>query len=714
MMRGHKILVRAKVLKMKRNAIVLLLSFGVLGSVFAQSESQRPAFWWSLAPAATLPLGLDSSYFSTGVTVDFSGEYVHPAWWGFAPLFRINLNYVPLSVGAVGGLYEIAGALGVAYRIPVFGPFSGRVFADVGYSFVDLVTHVAYSGYFFENNGFAEGGAGLSYALNPNIALRLDAFYTYYFQLYGSLGVSLGAAFTLGPQNASSTQSPGRPQFLDISSVHLGSVFPVFHAFYDDHAVGSAVVKNTGKKALTDIKVGFIIKEYMDGPKESATIAELEPGETREVPLYALFKTSVLDVTEPTKVTAEVDAAYKESNGSQNQAATTATILVYDRNAMTWDDDRKAAAFVSAKDPWVLDISNNVSAMVRDLRNPGVVKNLQTAIAFHDALRIYGLAYSPNPSTPYSYTSAHPEIVDFLKFPRQTLKYRAGDCSDFSILYASLFESVGIETAFITVPGHIFMAINLDLAPDEAKAKVVEWEDLIFLDGKSWLPIESTIRDKGLLDAWREGAQEWRQGVENKTAAFYPVREAWKTYQPVGLAADNTAVQIPAQDLVRLAFGADLSSLVDKEISSRVAAFNEAISKEPTPKVLNGRGVIYARFGRYDLAEKDFLAALNAKDGYVYALLNLGNLATLRSDPKAAYEYYSRATQVAPDNSRALLELASTAVALGKRDEADVDYTNAKKLDPKLAAQYQVPGQEPEGGKRAAEADRRSTEWAEE
>ena len=150
-------------------------------------------------------------------------------------------------------------------------------------------------------------------------------------------------------------------------------------------------------------------------------------------------------------MTAEVDATYKEGDGSQNQAAATAALRVYDRNAMTWDDDRKAAAFVSAKDPWVLDLSNNVSAMVRDLRNPGVVKNIQTAIAFHDALRIYNLAYSPNPGTPYSYTSTHPETVDFLEIPEADPDVPGGDCSDFSILYSSFFESVGIESAFVTV-----------------------------------------------------------------------------------------------------------------------------------------------------------------------------------------------------------------------------------------------------------------------
>ena len=701
---------------MKKKIFLLLFSFILIGNTFAENEGQSPALWWGIAPAATLPLGLNAGYFSTGVTVDISGEYVIPAWYGFAPLLRTNFSYVPLSVSGVGAFYQAAGAIGAEYRFNLFGPFSGRVFADLGYSFVDLITHVSSSaGYFFENNGFTEGGAGLSYAIRPNIALRFDAFYTYYFQLYGSLGLSLGVAFTTTPQQGPGvTQPSGRPRFLEITNVNLRSVFPIFHAFYDDHPVGSAMIKNTGPKPLTDVRVSFIIKEYMDGPKETAAIGELKPGETREVPLYALFKSTILDVTEPTKVTAEVDAAYKEFDGSRNQAAATASVRVYDRNAMTWDDDRKAAAFVSAKDPWVLSLSNNVTAMVRDLRNPGVVKNLETAIAFHDALRIYGLAYSPNPSTPYSYTSTHPETVDFLKFPRQTLTYRAGDCSDFSILYASFFESVGIETAFITVPGHIFMAINLELSPEEAKAKLAERADLIFLDGKSWLPIETTIRDRGLLDAWGEAAREWRQGLADKTAAFYPIHEAWKVYPPVGLAADNTSAQIPAQDLVRLAFGAELSKLVDGEIASRVKALDDAIQKEASPKTFNSRGVLFARFGRLEPAEKDFLAALKAKGDYVYALLNMGNLATLKSDARAAYEYYGRAARAAPDNPHALLELANAAVALGKRDEADADYASAKKLDPQLAERYLAPGQEPQGGTRAAQAEARPVDWTEE
>jgi hypothetical protein len=40
------------------------------------------------------------------------------------------------------------------------------------------------------------------------------------------------------------------------------------------------------------------------------------------------------------------------------------------------------------------------------------------------------------------------------------LYYRGGDCDDLSILYCSLLEVLGLDTAFITVPGHIYAAFD--------------------------------------------------------------------------------------------------------------------------------------------------------------------------------------------------------------------------------------------------------------
>ncbi len=194
-----------------------------------------------------------------------------------------------------------------------------------------------------------------------------------------------------------------------IDEISLNSVFPIFHTWYDPNAVGTVTVRNAGKDPITAVNLTFLIKQYMDGPKECGTIEQLKPGESREVPLYALFNSSVLDVTEATKATSQVDAAYTEAGERQSQSKT-ATIRIYNRNAMTWGNDRKAAAFVSGKDPWVLDFSNNITSMVKELMNPNINKNFQLAIAFHNAIRLYGMSYTPNPTTPYSQSSKNPEV----------------------------------------------------------------------------------------------------------------------------------------------------------------------------------------------------------------------------------------------------------------------------------------------------------------
>ena len=137
------------------------------------------------------------------------------------------------------------------------------------------------------------------------------------------------------------------------------------------------------------------------------------------------------------------------------------TLRIYDRNALIWDDTNKAAAFVMPKEPAVLMMSNQINSFVKSRVNRAIDANLQTGMALHDALRLLNIAYVSPPLTSYAVQSENKTAIDSVKFPLETLLYRSGDCSDLSILYCSLLESVQIETAFITIPGHIFMAFAL-------------------------------------------------------------------------------------------------------------------------------------------------------------------------------------------------------------------------------------------------------------
>lgn len=698
---------------MKNHVLALV---GVLAcfpgeQVLAQSAPVLSPWVVQISPQADFPLADPNQLFSLAFAGRLGAAFLPKqlSGWEFGGVASYGSGTLRSSVTTLSSsLSEISAGATTAYTYQVIPSLAVRGYAVASAVYGSLSSDSS-SGTVYPS---VEAGAGLQYSFNPEWAVRLDAGWLQKLGLYGGVQGGLSLAWRIPEPRATTFGSaPPRLRLLDFSNPKLGSIFPIFQTYYDDHPVGTIRITNTGKEKATDLKVSFLMRQYMDAAKDCLAIPELSPGESRDVPLFALFRNNILDVTEATKATAEVTVEYQTSEGLQTQTQN-ASLRVYDRNAMTWDDDRKAAAFVSGKDPWVLDLSNNLTAAVKDLRNQGVNKNLQTALAFHNGLRIYGLSYVINPKTPFAQAFAHPESVDFLKFPRQTLAYKAGDCSDLSILYASLFESVGIETAFITVPGHIFMALNLEMTPAVAQATLSPSDDLIFLEGKSWMPLEVTMRDSSLIEIWREASREWKKGQAEGTAAFYPIHEAWKTFSPVGLPADNSNADSVAKSRVTLSFETDLGKIVDQEVSRRTIPLSASLKLTPTPKLYNSRGVVFARFEKLPEAERDFKAA-STPGTYAPALINLGNIAFLKLDNQGAFNAYQKAAKLTPDNAKLQINLARAANALGKAAEANQAMAVALRLDPALASQYASLASGAEGN-RAAEKGEKTVFWDEE
>lgn len=305
-------------------------------------------------------------------------------------------------------------------------------------------------------------------------------------------------------------------------------IFPVFYGYYDTHPLGQVVIINTTDKPVSGVRMSFFVKEFMDAPRDCPVPSTLQPGEPATADLFAIFQPRILQVTENMKVEAEVTLEYVE-NGQPQKKVIRRTFPILKRNALNWDDTRRAAAFVSPSDPTVLRFAKNVSAAVSGKTNTALDGNLTLTIAMHDALRLFGLAYSQDP---IPVLTPNKNVADFIQFPRQTLENRSGKCSDLSVLYSSLLEAVGVETAFITVPGHIYIAVALGMSEEEARKSFDNPGDLIFKDGRVWLPLELTLRDGDFLTSWERGAREWRENKEKNQAALYPLHEAWKSYEP--------------------------------------------------------------------------------------------------------------------------------------------------------------------------------------
>jgi len=185
----------------------------------------------------------------------------------------------------------------------------------------------------------------------------------------------------------------------------------------------------------------------------------------------------------------------------------------------------------------------------------------------------------------------------------QTLEYKAGGCDDLSILYCALLESVGIETAFITIPGHIYMAFSTGMSEAEAENQFARPEDLVYMEEKAWVPVEITEIDGGFLKAWQTGAKEWRENVTKMKARFYPTHEAWNDYSAVGFDIAEADVKMPDEARVTEGFVREYSSFVQREIGTRVDEQEKEIDQTQSLKAVNKLGVLYTRYGLYDQAQ---------------------------------------------------------------------------------------------------------------
>jgi hypothetical protein len=434
------------------------------------------------------------------------------------------------------------------------------------------------------------------------------------------------------------------------------------------------------------VKVSLFIKQYMDVPKDCNKPFDLEASDVRELDLLALFTDEILEITEATKVAIEVTLTYKLGE-SLYQDTRSETIRVYDRNAMTWDDDRKAAAFVTAKDPAVLSLSKHVAGLVREEGTRAVNVNIQTALGLHEMLDLYGLNYVIDPKTPYAELSQQQNQIDFLQFPRQTLEYRAGDCDDLSILYIALLEAVGIETALVTIPGHIFMAFNTGIASDDISRNLLVKDDLIIRNEEAWVPVEATERGRGFLQAWQAGAKQWREFYPEEQTGFFPVHEAWTTYEPVGLPGGR-AETLPRDTADRLMrnFMEEQDRFINRVLFGQVASLEEKIKETGgNPRLYNRLGVLYARYGLLEKAEAEFK---KIETPFAPALVNLGNIYYLKEDFYNALTYYEKAQAQDAANISIRLSIARVHHQLENFGLARRIYAEIKEADPKLAERY--------------------------
>ena len=464
----------------------------------------------------------------------------------YRPIKFLNLyaqgEYLSMALPGVTPISILQGEIGTGFHID----FADRLALDLNVD-AGLYSAKATS----SASGITAGGSLiLTYKITPSIYADLAATARHYSGKPSPLmmvnaGIAPGVTFNI-------TEILNKRTKLQIALTELDPVFPVLYSWYENNSFGKVDITNKEDSSITDVTVSFFQPQYMAHAKECTTIKRIKCGETVSVDLYAFFNEQMLELREKTDTSSYIIVNYSRLGKKYSQTYAL-DVPVYGRNNMSWDDDRRAAVFVSSKDPAAMQFAKYTASIVRDNLQIDVPVNIQYAIGIFQTLNEFGLNYVVDPNSAFE-DNVGTSSIDFLQFPYQTLMYRGGDCDDLSILVCSLFEAVGIDTAFITVPGHIFMAFDSGLTPEQAKTIFKNRSEYIVDDGKVWMPLEITLSDEGFYRACRYGAREWNAAEARGAAALYKMSDSWKIYQPISVPGASAFFNIPESEIITVAF----------------------------------------------------------------------------------------------------------------------------------------------------------------
>jgi sugar lactone lactonase YvrE len=466
---------------------------------------------------------------------------------------------------------------------------------------------------------------------------------------------------------------------LEVDVIVLKDVFSNSYKIYEKEGIGQIKVINNTMSNISRLKVSFSIKDFMDFASE-VEIKDLAPRGSQDVDLKAVLNNRILEVSEDTPVQTEITLSYY-ANGELKEYTNNYTINVFEKHKMKWNTRERMASFVTTKDPVLIEFTRKIITQYGETSEP-----MLYASALYDALGLMGLTYVQDPASSYQEISGNTETVDYLQYPRETLKHKSGDCDDLVILFASAMESIGIRTKVLDVPGHMFMMFEVgkvdDLGTDTMDDLFVVYEDAV------WIPIEMTKVGSTFLEAWEVGSKTYYDWVQ-KSLGVMDLRDAWGRFKPANLpATDFRADPIERVDIEEK-FNDEFKELRKIRVKIRSKKYIKALAENPLDALAFMQlGIVYAESGETGEAMKAFEKAKQIDPENAAILNNIGNVYFIDDLYSKAAKAYEQATLLDPEDAYIWVNLTRSYIRLDMDEKARKTFAEAYKLDPAVSKRF--------------------------
>ena len=455
---------------------------------------------------------------------------------------------------------------------------------------------------------------------------------------------------------------------VEISSVTLGNIFAANYKWYLKNPVGKVTVTNNVNVPFLNVKVTFKLKDFMDFGFDTE-IAKLGAKQTAEIPLIATLNNKILDVAEDTPIQAEFSLSYFQ-DGEARTVSLTKPLRLYSRNAITWDDPRKIANFITYKDEPVKNFKSIVSMEFKNRKAAALNGNVVKAMKLWNALAEYGVKFAANPANPFESAHDDPNFpVDYTQYPRETLKRKSGQCSDLTSLYSALLADNEVGAAILDYPGH--MTLMFDTGAEDAVEAGLPPDLLVDYEGTMWAPIEVTYVGKPFYEALSKGAYAYKAEAEKGRVKVIDVDKTFAEYEAVTMPKPDSMPELPAAAALEPRYDDQVNVLAKDRYQFLKKHYDDLIAKAGKDVEAQLQlGIVEYQFGNREAAVTEFNKVLTLDPKDSSAMNNLGSVAFLEGDFAEAEKRFLQSSEAEADDANTWLNLLKTAIKLKKPDPA--------------------------------------------
>ncbi len=422
--------------------------------------------------------------------------------------FNFRIDYEPITPLTISAYYSGNGAFQAGGSF-VFNLLGGKFTASVSAfesrlktdTFVGIAPAINFSNDYLSLtlSGVKKIKGEKEFSLNYFLENGLTNLVT---NVYNSDRVTLSVNFAL-----SFSRKPN-VKFLGLTI--LKNIYPALSRQYLIKPIARARVVNVSGRTIT-VKPAVKISE-VDEDEIFSPLVSIGEGDTADVFFYYSFDGSRLKSNKEKIATAEF---YLLTNREKPDDKIEKPILVYSKNA--WDGNVADLKYFSVSDfnamqKFAKKIINANKFKIK--KKPDILRKFETTkILFEELVG------------KLNYVADQRSSVDRVQYPSETLKLKGGDCDDLSVLFSSILESVGIQTAFVDYRNpdgvsHVNLLVNTELSPEYSYLITKNPNKFIVrknISGKNeiWIPIEMT-RLTTFEDAWSVAAMMFQREAINK------------------------------------------------------------------------------------------------------------------------------------------------------------------------------------------------------